>query len=494
MKLLLVCVLALLASVRAHGHGDHGHSHGGHDDHHDHGTAAVSPLTSQSFASSIQESPVTLVEFFAPWCGHCKALAPNYEAAAKRLKADESPAALASVDCTVEKDLCSQYGVKGFPTLKLFRASTDNPTDYQGGRTADDIYAFMSKQSQPAYVELKSADDAADFFARPGVKVVGAFEDLTSDDAAAYLETANSMRQDFSFAVTDSASLLSAHGGASAPSVSVFKDGEAPIAHASGFSGATIAKFINTEAFPVLGDIGPENFQKYVDRGLPMAWVFYDPQAADLQAQLHEVTEAAKKVKGELSVVKLDGVKWAEHAKHFGLDPKLLPGVVVEDRAANKMFLFPQTSEFTSSALAAHFQGFVDKTLQPNVKTQEPPAENDGAVRVVVGKTFDEEVLNNDRDVFVEFYAPWCGHCKALAPKWEELGGLFADNDRVVIAKVDATENDTPAKVQGFPTLILYPAGKKDTPIPYEGDRTPSAMADFIRSNGGSFAAGHDEL
>ena len=64
----------------------------------------------------------------------------------------------------------------------------------------------------------------------------------------------------------------------------------------------------------------------------------------------------------------------------------------------------------------------------------------------------------------------------------------------MVIAKVDATENDTPAKIQGFPTLIFYPAGKKDSPIPYEGDRTPSAMADFIRTHGGSFGGAHDEL
>ena len=66
-----------------------------------------------------------------------------------------------------------------------------------------------------------------------------------------------------------------------------------------------------------------------------------------------------------------------------------------------------------------------------------------------------------------------------------------------MIAKVDATENDTPAKVEGFPTLLFYPAGRKDSPpIPYDGDRTPHAMADFVRSHGGTFAAAatRDEL
>ena len=489
-SLFISLLLACLASV-ALSHGSHDHSH---DHDHDGGDKAVYPLSSSTFASDITEHSLTLVEFFAPWCGHCKALAPNYEAAAKRLAADNSPAVLASVDCTVEKDLCSQYGVKGFPTLKLFRASTSNPTDYTGGRTADDIYNFISKQTQPAYVQL-SGDDS-EWWGKTGVRVVGVFPSADSEDAKAFLDTAAQLRNDYLFAITDSADHLSSHTdgtSVSAPSVLLIKDGEAPVAHSSSFSVASLTSFINAEGFPLVGDIGPENFQKYVDRGLPLAWVFYDPNAADNAEQLQRISDAAKAVKGKLSVVKLDGVKWAEHAKHFGLGSEL-PSVVVEDRESSKNFIYHAPSGgLSTDSLTAHFQGFLDKSLQPNVKSQDVPADNDGAVRVVVGKSFDSEVLDNEKDVFVEFYAPWCGHCKSLAPKWEELGGMFADNDKVVIAKVDATENDTPAKVQGFPTLILYPAGRKDQPMPYDGDRTPAAMADFIKTHGGTFS-GHDEL
>ena len=348
-------------------------------------------------------------------------MAPNFESAARRLAKDNSPAVLASVDCTVEKELCSQFGVKGFPTLKLFRASTTNPSDYQGGRTSDDLYTFMTKQSRPAYVQLQSADDAADFFSRTGAKIVGAFADLTADDASAFIDTANSLRADYAFAITTQPDTLSAYAGdasMSVPSVVIFKDSEAPVVHSGSFTVPSLTAFISAEAFPVVGDIGPENFQKYVDRGLPLAWVFFDPNAADLDQQLTHVTEAAKKVKGQLSVVKLDGVKWGEHAKHFGLTPGELPGIVIEDRTSNKNFIFPHATELSADALYEHFQGFLDKSLTPNLKTQEEPANNDGAVRVVVGKSFEKEVIDNDKDVFVEFYAPWCGHCKSLAPKW----------------------------------------------------------------------------
>ena len=82
--------------------------------------------------------------------------------------------------------------------------------------------------------------------------------------------------------------------------------------------------------------------------------------------------------------------------------------------------------------------------------------------QVVVGKNFDEVVNDDSKDVLIEFYAPWCGHCKTLAPKYEELGKKvsschirashdfllfpqFENDPNIVIAKMDATANDYPS-------------------------------------------------
>lgn len=59
--------------------------------------------------------------------------------------------------------------------------------------------------------------------------------------------------------------------------------------------------------------------------------------------------------------------------------------------------------------------------------------------------------------------APWCGHCKELAPIWDKLGEKYAESDDIIIAKMDATTNEVESlAIQGFPTLKYFPAGGKE--------------------------------
>ena len=127
------------------------------------------------------------------------------------------------------------------------------------------------------------------------------------------------------------------------------------------------------------------------------------------------------------------------------------------------------------------------------------PEDNSGPVTELVATTFDEAVLTSGKYSLVEFYAPWCGHCKQLVPTYEKIGEHYAGNDKVLIAKIDATENwiDPAYNVQGFPTILLFkPDGSYEA---YQGERTEEAFIAYVDAQSGSSsgdapAAGHDEL
>lgn len=111
------------------------------------------------------------------------------------------------------------------------------------------------------------------------------------------------------------------------------------------------------------------------------------------------------------------------------------------------------------------------------------------AVMSLKEDNFEKYVLKSNRKgVLVEFYAPWCGHCKSLAPVYEEVAKVYAgDAKEVMVAKVDVTENEqlgSSYDIQGFPTLKWFSTGDP-VPISYEGGRSKEDFVDFINEKTG---------
>ena len=118
-------------------------------------------LTDGNFDEAILKYPKILVEFYAPWCGHCKSLAPEYASAATTLKEKNSEIKLAKVDATKEKSLAERYNIEGFPTLKYFNQGKD--TEYTGGRKAAEILNWLEKKAGPAVTVVESLEKLQEF-------------------------------------------------------------------------------------------------------------------------------------------------------------------------------------------------------------------------------------------------------------------------------------------------------------------------------------------
>ena len=127
------------------------------------GSGEVVELTESNFKKLVIDSDdMWLVEFFAPWCGHCKNLEPHWKKAAGELKGKVK---LGAVDATVHQGLAGEYGVQGYPTIKYFPAGNKKSAqEYDGGRTADDIVAWASSKhvvNLPAPELVQVTSDAA---------------------------------------------------------------------------------------------------------------------------------------------------------------------------------------------------------------------------------------------------------------------------------------------------------------------------------------------
>jgi len=170
------------------------------------------------------------------------------------------------------------------------------------------------------------------------------------------------------------------------------------------------------------------------------------------------------------------------------LEPDEWPAFAIKDAVKGQRFPLDQGQQLSEQVLGSFVNDFIDGKLKPTRKSEPVPETQQGPVTVIVGHTYDDLVINNEKDVLVDYYTQWCVPCKAMAPTYEKLASLYASNptgsDRVTIAKVDAEANDVPGDIRGFPTFKLFPAGSKESPVPYDGPWTIVDFANFVRDNG----------
>merc|ERR1712066_74625 len=436
-------------------------------------------LTNDNFQEVIDGNEFVLVEFYAPWCGHCKALAPEYAKAAGALAEKDSPIKLAKVDATEESALAEKFEVRGYPTLKFFK--NGKALEYGGGRTADTIVNWVEKKTGPPAKALANAEEAKAFIDGKTVAVIGCFKDEATDGAKAFLSAASSM-DDVAFGITGDEALCSEYGVSAEGVVIVktFDEGKATLTE--DLTEENIASFVSSESLPLVIDFNHETAQKIFSGEVKSHFLmFSSAKADDHEDKLEKMRAMARSSKGKMLFVTIntDEEDHKRILEFFGITESELPTYraikLGEDMAKFK----PEDDAFENAA--QFVTDFLEGKLKQYLMSQEIPEDWDKeGVKVLVGKNFQEAALNAEKDVLVEFYAPWCGHCKQLTPIWDELGEKYKDHESIVIAKMDSTANELEeVKVQGFPTIKLFKKGTNEI-VDYNGDRTVGGFSKFL--------------
>jgi len=225
--------------------------------------ASVITLTQSNFNQVVGSSDFIAVEFFAPWCGHCKRLEPEWKSAAETFANDPPEelaveVKLAAVDATAETGLATKYGVRGYPTIKIFRKGNVNDAqEYAGPRDAAGIVQYLTSLAGPASLKVSSAAEAEKLIDKHAVVVFAV--------GTAALEAHNIVADDlrsgpYKFAHVDSHAQLPKnmnHGGAPIVVVRSFDD---PVVTFSGpFDDAEVlSNFVQDAAIPALVMLSPD--------------------------------------------------------------------------------------------------------------------------------------------------------------------------------------------------------------------------------------------
>jgi len=363
----------------------------------DHASTAIN-FNEESFAEKVANKP-HFVMFFAPWCGHCKRLAPTWEDLSVKYNEkdeDEQDVLIGKVDCTIETALCSAQEVTGYPTLKFFKSGVDSGVKYRGQRDFNSLIKFINEQmgyEQPEEPEVVPEDAVVD---------TGLY---------------------------------------------------------------------------VLND---KSFAKHVASGDHFI-KFYAPWCGHCQKLAPAWQSLAKSYEGD------DKVKIGK------LDCTQAQSVCQENQVRG----YPTLHYMRDGKIVETYKGGRDlESLKDFVKSMTGSAgakEVKSDVAMLNKDNFEEKV--KEGVAFVKFFAPWCGHCKRLAPTWEALATKFEGKSGVTIAKVDCTADDNSNKdlcnaqgVNGFPTLNIYKNGEKIEE--FNGRRELSDLEDFVNKH----LASKDEL
>eukprot|EP00967_Tisochrysis_lutea_P111616 scaffold175697_cov36-Tisochrysis_lutea.AAC.1 len=368
----------------------------------------------------------------------------------------------------------------------------------------------------PASTQLDDVSALEQFLDHDDASVIGAFTSLDGEGFDEFEQIAGALQYDWRFAHTAAPAVLerikAKSGGLllyRSPRYVSEKYGDRPRERfpSTNLKEAAVKSWLLSKAQPLVGQYTYNTKERYFSKKLPIVLIFVhidwkgNPKGTAYYA--NRARKVASQYVGKLQFALAHLGDYEYQMADYGLEVSdkvhdVRIGLIHKEGDFEYTYGSSET-KFSAEALTSFADAFLAGKLEPAKKTDvsAPPPGNDdeadvdeSAVVTLTASNFDSVVMDSSKDVLVEFYAPWCGHCKALKPEYAKAAKLLEGESSLVLAKMDATQHDPPAgfDVQGYPTLLFVAAEAGATPVPYDGEREASLIAQWVRANAKSLA------
>ncbi|DBA03631.1 TPA: hypothetical protein N0F65_006810 [Lagenidium giganteum] len=251
-------------------------------------------------------------------------------------------------------------------------------------------------------------------------------------------------------------------------------------------AGAVLALGAFVKASEDVVVLTPDNFDKVVDGSKNVFIKFYAPWCGHCKslAPTWDVVATSFKKEDKVVIAKVDADAHRDLGERFGVS------------GFPTLKFFPEGStdpeDYSGGRSEEDLTKYVNEQAGTNVRMVKPPT----AVAALGESDFDKEVIQSKKHALVEFYAPWCGHCKQLAPTYEQVAKIFAGEENVLVASVDATAHSALAQrygVNGYPTIKYFAPGSDD-PEDYSEGRAKENFVEFLNEKAGTHRTASGDL
>ena len=442
----------------------------------------VVPLTDKTFGYSMRIYKYMIVFFYKENCEECKTFLPVFEKIAGEIRKENIAAA--KIDGKSEPVTARTYKIGKYPTIILFIKGNNNIINYTGKLDKEELSNFIKKETTPKFKIFNTDKELEEYSAKHDAIVV-----YFGNDPKEKYEFTLAERKilEVPFVVIESKELISKYTKLNSV-ITIFKKFDELRNDLSDIKSEKIITFIENYSVPKVTNFDTRTAPIVFSEYKPTLVVFAEKDTEEFNQYKKILYPIADKYLGKIKVMICDAndglaIKLAEL---MGVHDDDMPTVRIIEAGSKIAKKYLMKGDINEKNILSFVEDWENKKLKQYFKTEEIPEDNDREVYILVGKSFKKEVLENNKDVLVFFFAPWCKYCKWFYPKYEELARKIKDkNPKLLIAKMDATENDVEGfPINNYPSIEFYPGDRKNkSPLHFGYKKGINELIKFIKTN-----------